>query len=372
MNSFEWNPVFETGITDVDTQHHHLVDVINDFGDLLTEDHLTSDRIAVIFKELTEYADYHFRDEEILMKNIGLDMRHQESHSEVHSSFLTEVVNLAAESDDDTGAGLKHLLDFLIHWLAYHILGADQNMARQIVAIQSGSSPEEAYETEELQNGRFTEPLIVALNHLFDMVSSRNRELKQVNILLEQKVEHRTKELSEANRRLEELALTDVLTGLYNRRYALRALHTLWNESDVRKQTLTCLMIDADGFKVVNDTYGHDAGDEVLRVLSRTLAENLRTDDILCRLGGDEFFIICPSTDAVGGMKVADQLLSAVNNLRVPVGEKFWTGSISIGVGVQSPEMSNFEELVKMADLGVYAAKNAGRNCVRQAGKAVD
>ncbi len=240
-------------------------------------------------------------------------------------------------------------------------------MSRQITAIQSGEGSKKAYETEELQNTKFTEPLIVALNHLFDLVSTRNRELQQLNNSLEIKVEVRTLELSEANQQLEELALTDSLTGLFNRRYAMRALQALWQESHNRNEYLTCLMMDADDFKRVNDSYGHDAGDLVLQELARTLKENLRTDDILCRLGGDEFFVICPSTDSTGGTKVAEQLLLAVNQLRVPVDQDFWEGSISIGIGTSDSAMVNFEDMVKKADLGVYEAKEAGRNCIRVA-----
>ena len=126
-------------------------------------------------------------------------------------------------------------------------------------------------------------------------------------------------------------------------------------------------MIDADYFKQVNDSHGHDAGDAVLNELARTLKYSLRTDDMVCRLGGDEFFVLCPNTDEVGGLHIAKQLHQAVSELRVPTGSDFWQGSVSIGFAAKNAAMKGQDELIKAADEGVYAAKNAGKNCVRVA-----
>jgi hemerythrin len=208
------------------------------------------------------------------------------------------------------------------------------------------------------------EPLLHALNGLFRQVSDRNRELQLLNQTLEARVAERTEELGIANKQLEEIALTDVLTGLPNRRHAMRQLELAWNESVRENTPLACMMIDADGFKQVNDNYGHDAGDEVLRQLSRNLKYAVRTDDIMCRLGGDEFFAICPHTQAEGAAQLAEKLRQTIAALRVTAGKGEWRGSISIGVAVRKPGMKHFEELIKAADEGVYCSKKNGRNCV--------
>jgi hemerythrin len=127
---------------------------------------------------------------------------------------------------------------------------------------------------------------------------------------------------------------------------------------------LACLMIDADGFKVINDTHGHDAGDAVLRALSAQLQHAVRTDDIVCRLGGDEFLIICTGTPLSGALKLAEAVRSEVAALRVPAGAGVWRGSISIGVAARTDAMKGVDDLMKEADLGLYAAKRNGRNCV--------
>ena len=147
---------------------------------------------------------------------------------------------------------------------------------------------------------------------------------------------------------------------------AMQCLSALWDESIQMELPLVCVMIDADHFKAVNDECGHDVGDKVLIELSKTLLHSFRNDDIVCRLGGDEFFAICPNTDLKGGMHISEFVCNAVSELRVSIGvNKNWYGSVSIGVSLKTSNISDYEELIKTADKGVYAAKQAGKNCVR-------
>ncbi len=365
MESFHWDKNFETGLTDVDHQHRHLVDLINQFGEMLTGNELVFDDIEKVFKELADYAQYHFDEEEELMRQVGIDQRHFDLHIDKHHNFLNEVKSMHSNISPENEGSVKILLGFLTKWLAFHILCTDQNLARQIEAINKGVSPVEAYETEEIEADSSTQPLLVALNGLFEQVSEQNRELVELNKSLEVKVADRTKALSEANRYLEEISLTDVLTGLPNRRHALRQLSYLWDESIKHGSPLTCMMIDADHFKQVNDTYGHDAGDLVLRELAKTIQYALRSDDIACRLGGDEFFVVCPNTDKEGGLHLGELIRKTVSELRVPTGDGAWHGSISVGLATRSADMENSEDFIKVADEGVYVAKHDGKNCVR-------
>ncbi|MDA3945068.1 MAG: GGDEF domain-containing protein [Helicobacteraceae bacterium] len=365
MESFHWDKHFETGLDEVDKQHHHLVDIINSFGEQLARNEIDFTAIEAIFTELAEYAQYHFQEEEHLMAQMGLDQRHIETHIKVHQDFIQEVLSIHASVSPDDPGSVRHLLEFLTHWLAYHILGMDQNMARQIKALVSGATPQGAYETEDDANNGATEALLVALSGLFQEVSLQNKKLLQLNQSLEKKIQERTQALSEANLHLDEIARTDLLTGLPNRRHAMQQLNSQWNASVETSQPLVCMMIDADHFKEVNDSYGHDAGDAVLCELSQTLHDSLRSDDLVCRLGGDEFFILCPNTDHEGGMNIAELVRKKVSEMRVPTADGFWVGSISIGVAARSPEMKEYESLIKRADDGVYAAKRDGKNCVR-------
>ena len=365
MESFHWDTHFVTGLEDVDQQHQNLVKIINQYGELLASDRLVFEDIEALLQQLVGYTQYHFEEEERLMSASNVDKRHQKTHIEKHQAFLHDILAMHVNLAPDKPEGFQKLLPFLTHWLAFHILGTDQNLSRQIKAIQSGTSPEAAYEAEEQLSDNATEPLLIALTALFEQVSARNKELLELNQSLEEKVAERTKALSEANIQLEELALTDILTGLPNRRYAMRSLLYLWHETSANNAHLTCMMVDADHFKIVNDTYGHDAGDVVLKTLAKTLQETVRTDDIVCRLGGDEFFIICPNTDNSGGMHVAELLCKTVSELRVATGDGIWNGSISVGVATCTPAIETHDALIKISDNGVYAAKREGKNCVR-------
>jgi diguanylate cyclase (GGDEF)-like protein/hemerythrin-like metal-binding protein len=396
MESFHWDNHFVTGLLEVDKQHHRLVDVINDFGELLTRPgNLDYKEILGILDELAAYAHYHFTEEESLMDKAAIDARHAQRQRNEHAAFLQEVAEKQATITPDNLDAAKPLLGFLTHWLAFHILGSDQSLARQVRAIEAGQTAAEAYLANEGMKNEALEPLLHALNGLYRQVSERNRELQVLNQTLEAKVVERTQALSDANRtltdlvrkleaeqeesrrlsselaaanrQLEDMALTDVLTGLPNRRHAMRCLAQAWTDADREGASLACMMIDADGFKQINDTYGHDAGDEVLRRLAQELRHAVRTDDIVCRLGGDEFLIICPRTPLDGAWHIAELTRQAVAALRVPAGAGEWRGSISVGVAVRGSGMRDPAALIKAADEGVYAAKKNGRNCVATA-----
>lgn len=365
MESFHWDKQFETGLTEVDRQHHFLVDLINRLGDLLTQiAQVSLSDLEAVLNELAAYAHYHFEEEEGLMRRVGLDSRFFDQHLQFHRDFLQEVTRMRAtvSSQVDTA---EPLLRFLVYWLASHILGTDQSMARQVRAIEAGQTAEAAYRVEEEVNQAVIEPLLNALSGLFHEISERNRELLELNRTLEVKVAERTRSLSEANHLLEEIALTDVLTGLPNRRHAMASFAQAWARSSRAASPLACMMIDADGFKQINDRYGHDAGDEVLRQLSTQLRDAVRTDDVVCRLGGDEFLIICPGTALEGALQAAEMVRQRIAKLHVPMaGGGEWAGSISVGVAARTAAMQNHEDLIKAADEGVYIAKRSGRNRV--------
>jgi len=258
MDAFVWNDNFETGLPKIDEEHRELVRIINHFGKLLSEHKVVLSDIEITLNELIEYTHYHFKEEEEFMVEFALDPRHLEHHLKAHQHFLDEVLILKDSFSEGNLDAAKNLLDFLSNWLAYHILGEDQNYSRQIAKIKLGTSPAKAYEEEEKERDKATEPLLNALSGLFQQISLRNKELMELNQSLEQKVELRTKELSEANLKLEELSSTDVLTGLPNRRHAMSLLAMLWEQTIKEDISLVCMMIDADYFKQVNDTYGHN------------------------------------------------------------------------------------------------------------------
>lgn len=364
MKSFEWDSCYETGLEDVDEQHQYLVEVINRYGALIAQNNISLQDIRMALFELSRYAEFHFKEEENLMRQAGVYQLHIDEHIKVHRAFMADIISMQAFISEENKKSSEQLLNFLIHWLAYHILGIDQNMSRQIKQIEQGVDPKLAWENEQTKHDKSTEPLLKALNGLFEQVSERNKELLELNQCLEDKVLERTKQLSRVNKQLEELSLTDSLTKLPNRRCAIRKLKAYWQESVQNDEPLVCIMIDADYFKQVNDTAGHDAGDRLLVELSQALGDSFRSDDLVCRLGGDEFFVICPNTDLEGGAHIAEVTRHKVNQMLVPVGDSVWRGSISVGVAERSREMVDYNDLIKAADNAVYKAKSLGRNQV--------
>lgn len=363
MKSFQWSPDYLTGLKDVDDQHYVLVELINQFGELLLDNELRTDDIEILLKDLTAYAQYHFEEEESMMRSLGIDASYFAFHKQQHETFIQQVLHMTEEVHTFAGADPKHLLSFLTQWLAYHILGIDQNMAEQLGYIEAGKTAEDALQASEQNRVKSMGPLVSALTGLFELLTERNQALLDLNKTLEAKVLQRTLALTEANTQLERFAMTDVLTELPNRRYAMTLLNQLWAKGV--EASLVCMMIDADGFKQINDQFGHEAGDAVLQALAEKLRDSIRTDDFVCRLGGDEFMIICVNTPMSGAIYLAEQVRQGVAGLKVPAGKGSWHGSISVGVAARDSTMTNLEQLLKAADQGVYAAKHAGRNCVR-------
>ena len=172
-------------------------------------------------------------------------------------------------------------------------------------------------------------------------------------------------ELAVANRRLANAALTDQLTGLPNRRSAMDQLEQAWSAASRSELPLSVMVIDIDHFKHINDTHGHAAGDAVLREASAILRTSARREDGVCRIGGEEFLVICPNTDLASAMQSAERLRTNLNARRIAIGEATKTLTVSIGVATREPGTADMDALVSLADQALYAAKEAGRNQTR-------
>lgn len=174
-------------------------------------------------------------------------------------------------------------------------------------------------------------------------------------------------ELGVSNRRLQEVALTDSLTGFPNRRYAMNRLSQEWAISQRSDRPLACMLIDIDHFRQINETYGRDVADQVLEQTARSIRECVRAQDIVCRTGGDEFMVICPDTDLAQAMACAQRVCAGVAAVPVQAGRLRLTGSISVGVAERLPAMPDADALLTLADQALLAAKNGGRNRVHSA-----
>jgi diguanylate cyclase (GGDEF)-like protein len=167
--------------------------------------------------------------------------------------------------------------------------------------------------------------------------------------------------------KLENQSIRDSLTGLFNRHFMQISLERELSRAARRKQTLAVFMMDLDHFKKFNDTYGHAAGDTVLKAVSEIFRSSIRTEDIACRYGGEEFTIMMPDVTQAVAIERAESIRRAVASLRVPLDkENYAEFSISIGLALYPEDGETADLLLRRADLALYRAKRSGRNQVAQ------
>lgn len=171
------------------------------------------------------------------------------------------------------------------------------------------------------------------------------------------------RELGALSKRLEEQSLRDPLTGCYNRRYALDILDSEFRKAQRSRLPLTLLIADADDFKAINDTYGHPFGDFVLQELALRLRDSVRTSDVLARCGGEEFFVILPQANRMGGQEVAQKLLDAVRSRPFEHEGREVRLTASVGIAdTLSTGVTDVATLIEAADRALYSAKNSGKD----------
>ena len=262
-----------------------------------------------------------------------------------------------AEADDTVQLALAiglaaALLASALAWLAARRLSVDlyalADAASGVEAGRPGSDIPATQSSREVQQlsqslGRMTHHLLAA------------REA------MEEKVRLRTLELEAANRALDLQARTDALTGLLNRRGFETQMAFAVSLARRSSRPLSLITVDVDHFKRVNDTHGHEAGDEVLRRLARTLESRLRGSDVVARLGGEEFVALLPDTDLNGAQSIAQALVTAMAEQQDPV---VGTITVSAGVATMRGAEDNGAAMLRRGDAALYEAKGQGRNRV--------
>jgi two-component system cell cycle response regulator len=205
--------------------------------------------------------------------------------------------------------------------------------------------------------------LELGVNDYLTRPVDRNELLARVRTQLRQK--RYADSLREKVQQSIELALFDPLTGLNNRRFLENHLATMLDNARVRRTPLTLMILDIDHFKRVNDTYGHDCGDEVLKSFADRLRGIIRGGDLLCRLGGEEFVIVMPNVEIGAAARIAERARQAIEQelFVVDVGGRAIPVTTSIGVAERGPD-DDTSSLFRRADRALYRAKSEGRNRV--------
>ncbi len=180
------------------------------------------------------------------------------------------------------------------------------------------------------------------------------------------------RELEESRRALAELATTDPMTKLKNRRAFFENGANCLSLAKRQESDLSVILLDVDFFKKINDTYGHQVGDEALLMVARMLTELTRDVDTVARIGGEEFAVLQPDTNRLGAAVLAERIRAAVEREQLVVGDKIVSMTVSIGIAsLRTDTPSSVDQMLNVADTRLYLAKKSGRNriCVNDEGK---
>jgi len=206
-----------------------------------------------------------------------------------------------------------------------------------------------------------------------DFVTKPIDELELVaRVNIHQRLARTIRDLETSRQQLVEQASTDALTGLHNRRAFFDLGTQLLSQLKRREGDLSVILADIDFFKKINDTHGHDVGDQVLVTMARILKSKCRGQDIVARLGGEEFAFMLPGTNRLGAAVFAERVRSAIEQERLVIGGTLLSITTSLGIASYGIDTTGgINELLKIADRRLYLAKHSGRNriCVNDEGK---
>ena len=211
----------------------------------------------------------------------------------------------------------------------------------------------------------FTIPLVVEKNLAVANVRHENERLRAQLEMALHTVQEKNTQLEQSLKRIEEVAATDPLTGLYNRRHFGRVIEQLFSEAHRYDSDLACVMIDLDGYKQLNDSLGHQVGDQLLVLVGKIISSNMRKMDVAARYGGDEFVLLLPRAAGEEAATVAQRIRDEFRQASAVVLRRNEGVTMSIGIGsLKADAPAGTEQLIAAADAALYRAKGGGRNRV--------
>ncbi len=232
--------------------------------------------------------------------------------------------------------------------------GDEINIGNFTIIFDKGKGIDWIQNETQLQfDGNETQNLVAQYKLLAEKIRERG-------IVHELKLYH--EKMLKSRKRLSRQANLDRLTDLFNRHYFDNIIKQKFDEAKKNRTPISLLFIDIDHFKNVNDTYGHDRGDEVLKGIAHIIRVLCRKDDIIARYGGEEFVLLFPGMPENNAMEIAETIRQVVEEKSMEILELKIT--ISIGLATDTGRLSSFQELIKKADQALYEAKSSGRNCV--------
>jgi two-component system, cell cycle response regulator len=214
----------------------------------------------------------------------------------------------------------------------------------------------------------FTIPLVVEKNLTVANIKRENETLRGELERALGDLKEKNHQLEDSLQKVEQMAATDPLTGLYNRRHFGRVIDQLFSEAQRYDKDLSCVMIDMDGFKQLNDGFGHQIGDALLVLAGKCIGANMRRMDVAARYGGDEFVLLIPQAGVAEATLIAQRICDEFKQASAPIIKRATGVSMSIGISSSnSNRPTGADQLVALADNALYRAKEQGRDCIAAA-----
>jgi two-component system cell cycle response regulator len=285
-----------------------------------------------------------------------------------HERFSSVLVNEhAVEVEPNPNQALFHAAegDFDLLIISLEIENFDSlRLCSQVRSLDRTRNVAILAITDGTDNARMIRGLEIGVNDYLIRPVDKGELLARVRTQIRKK--RYAERLRENVQQSIEMAITDALTGLYNRYYMESHLAALIEQAAARNKSLTVIMLDIDYFKAINDSYGHDAGDDVLRQLATRVRKSIRGIDLACRYGGEEFVIVMPETDMAVATIVAERLRRriAAEPFTIQQGARSLEATISVGIATFDAGDDNVAKILKRADQALYRAKRDGRNRV--------
>lgn len=307
----------------------------------------------------TEIKEFHWLMDMIQTIDVGLVVLDQD--------FNIKVWNLFMESHSGLGpikAKDRNLFDLFPElpkdWVMHKV---NSVMLLNIRSFMSWEQRPYLFKFKNYRPITGTEPFMYQ-NVTFAPLVSSNAEVKHVALIIYDVTDAAAshKGLSLANEELEKISRTDLLTRLNNRGYWEECLLQEFGRFQRYRTACSVVMFDIDHFKKVNDSYGHQAGDEVIRQVARVTTENLRTTDIAGRYGGEEFGVILPNTDGKSARVFCERVRKCIEALEIVYDGKSIRFTISLGISQAMDSNASYTEWLNQADQALYISKESGRN----------
>mgnify|MGYP000232159655 CR=1 FL=1 len=365
VDIFPWNKSLETGIDKIDEQHKKLVSLVNKIACRVISE-ATPEMFNETLEELAAYTEYHFSTEEEIWSTYFPMDTGLKAHIKAHKNFVNSVVDLKSSySSKPSNEAIEKILSLLTHWLTHHILDNDMRMALTIGSINAGMSLKNAQEQADRQMSGVMSIILQTSLLMYDSIRFSALELNRevhARAKVEEKLKKEILKRQKIEREFEYLALHDELTELPNRRFFEKLCNAALLTAKRANHKHAILFLDLDGFKNINDLFGHNVGDELLVSVAKRLKKCVRESDVVARMGGDEFIIfLADDCKKEGVEKISSEIISLISSpFELITGDVNIGGSV--GISIYPDDGDNVGSLLQNADQAMYEAKRSGKN----------